>query len=297
MSSKMNSKKKGKKEINKEKKKDERKRENKIQIHHKPRPNRNYDFYQSASLMLVRLCQTQGYSIDHYKEEERAPLYRKVLDDIKIKDPMTSKVYQQMMSDMIKTVYGTMMPEIKFNTFATNLVNAGIDVVSTTGSLVNIIYAISAGLFAGIGLWMAIFDEYRPPGPFSFRYFPRIFPASGYPTTNAPAANGIAWAIGLIDYVDMTTTIGSIPLALMADTHKQFPLNPPGLEDPSKGTTTWNGEVLGTPDLTWLGTSAISTNFVCFKMIQAENVYGTGNIYWGYLHCRMTFQFRQQNPT
>lgn len=254
------------------------------------KPNRNYNFYQMMGQFIMTSL-LKGFNLtETHAEKDRWPFAADKLREMKEKDPQYYTYNRQIMNEMIHTAYGTMMPEIKFLSYATTQM-MGDDLTSVTGSI-QFVKSIRGVDMAGVGLWAAVFDECRPAGPFNITYFPRIIGASGYPSTSAAAANGTAWAIGIIDYFD-ATAITQTPSALFADTHKIFPLNPYG-EERDHGVTRWNGHFIGIPDDTWVSTSALSTALAWFKAIHANNVYGTGTVYWGYIQTGMTLLFRQQ---
>lgn len=284
--------KKGEKKAERTKKKEE----HGMTKHHHPvpkhmHPNRMYNFMQSMNKMFDEVI-CKGIQNSRYRDETfRYTVVKDHLDNLKENDPIIYKFYRNLMSQMVFAMFGTKMPTIKFTTYASNTINLGVDFTSTTGAIA-FVMPLSASLLAGFGLFAAIFDEYIPTGPFWYTYYPRILGATGYPTSNTPAANGVAWAIGMLDYIDMSTAISQIPIGIFADTHKVFPLNPNG-NTKHNGIVEWHGKFLGVPDLTWLNVTVISTNFVAFKAIQAQNVYGTGTIYWGYVTAGMEITFRQ----
>lgn len=255
-------------------------------------PNRDYNMFNSMNLLLDSVIFKNVKDQSIRQEAHRYDYIRFHLAQLKEENAQLHSVIRTMMNELIFSMYGTMMPKVKFSSYASSLVNMGIDFTSTTGSI-QFVSALNISIMSGVGLWNAVFDEYKPVGPFSYKYYPRIIGATGYPTTNAPAANGIAWALGLIDYVDMSTAITTIPSGVFADTHKVFPLNPNGSAK-NFGITEWHGMMLDPPDVVWFNVTNISQNFAAFKAIQAQNVYGTGTIYWGYITSSIEIQYRCQ---
>jgi hypothetical protein len=249
--------------------------------------NQNHDMFVMLQKMFLEDVFRDDVVYTRSDEIQRASMARDKMSEMKETHPVMYKMYRSVMGQMIRKIYGTMMPKIMMFTYQNSSVNFGYPVSSTTGAITTV-FAVSGSQLSGFGLLAAIFDEYRPVGPFKYTYFPRITQSTGYPNSVTPAANGNAYGIAFIDYIDMTTVIASIPSALFADTHKIFSLTGYHAEK-----TTWDGHVLGQPDEQWLNVSALSNSWCAWKCMQAENVYGTGTVNWGSVNCRIEIEFRQ----
>ncbi len=270
---------------------DAEKKHKKAMIRHGPKQNRHYNFAQASQKLLSESLFRGDSTFAIASEFQKTNLSKAKLEMLKETDPALHSFYRSMFGEMIRNFYGTKMPKLWLHSYSGTTTGPGIDVTSTTG-VMSMVVNLSAATLAGFGAWATLFDEYRPTGPFVIKYKPRIVPATGYPTSSTSSNNGMAYGLGLLDYVDNSTAISNIALAVMADTHKVFPLT--GYVD---HITEWHGHVLGIPDESWLNVTSLGTVWASWKAMQAQNVYGVGTIYWGYVSYAIEIEFRQLTGT
>jgi hypothetical protein len=187
--------------------------------------------------------------------------------------------YKKLLREMAHNVFGVWQPKIVMK--SADNTYGGVRVQTDVASqLVNSI-AIQANLLASIASLWAIFDEYRPAGPF------RVFYTPGDTSTSR------LYGIGVLDYSN-SSTLTTVAEAMSYDTKKIFDLSP--YHTVRSGYAEWCGHVTGIPDMTWIttGTDVTIAWWKTFSFNVGDSSWSISATY-GWLNYEMEIEFRQMN--
>lgn len=198
---------------------------------------------------------------------------------LKVLNVEMHKTYLTLMRQMAKNIFGVWQPKIMMK--SADDTNGGTPVVTNAGSTLVNALTVQSSVLASISLLWAIFDEYRPVGPFRCFFTP------------SDTSTSRLYGIGVIDYSN-SGVLTSVSEAMSYDTMKIFDVVPYHFAD--SGIAKWKGHVVGIPDLTWItsGTNAIYAYWKTYSFNAADGSWSISSTY-GYWTFEIEIEFRQLN--
>jgi len=198
---------------------------------------------------------------------------------IKVKNADMHSSFLKTMRGLARNVFGVYQPKIWMK--SADDTNGGTPVMTNAGSTLVNSFAIQSSTLASIALLWAIFDEYRPVGPFHCYFYP------------SDTSTNRLYGLGVIDYTT-STNLASVSEAMSYDTVKKFDVTPYQHQD--NALAEWTGHLDGIPDLTWIatGTGASWAYWKTYSFNANDSSWAISTTY-GWWTFKVLLEFRQLN--